>query len=226
LNANSLPLFGPAHLAIVAAVPAVAAALALTARRCPAAGRPIRYALGAFLLLNELVWYVYQIHHGYLRFPGQLPLQLCDVAVWLAALAALSRSAWSFDLVWYWGLSGAGMAILTPDLWTPFPSYLAIAFFLSHGGVVATILFLAWSGLARPRPGSLQRAFLALNAVAAAIGAFDAVFGTNYFYLRQKPSHASLLSLFGPWPIYILVAEPLVLLLFWILWLPFRRADG
>jgi hypothetical integral membrane protein (TIGR02206 family) len=225
LSANSLPLFGPAHLAIVVAVPAVAAALAITARRRPGTACPIRTALGAFLLLNEIVWYVYQIHHGYLRFPGQLPLQLCDLAVWLAALAAFSRSARAFDLVWYWGLCGAGMAILTPDLWTPFPSYLAIAFFLSHGGVVATILFLAWSGLARPRPGSVRRAFIALNAVAAAIGAFDAVFGTNYFYLRQKPSHASLLDLLGPWPIYILLAEPLVLLLFWILWLPFRRAD-
>ena len=225
MSVNSLPLFGPAHLAILAAVPAVAAALAITARRRPAAGRPIGHALGAFLLLNELVWYAYQIHHGYLRFPGQLPLQLCDVAVWFAALAALLRSAWAFDLVWYWGLCGAGMALLTPDLWTPFPSYLAIAFFLSHGGVVTTILFLAWSGEARPRPGSVGRAFIAVNAAAAVIGVFDAVFRTNYFYLRQRPSHASLLDFLGPWPLYILLAEPLVLLLFWILWLPFRRAD-
>ena len=225
MNAD-LRLFGPTHLAIVATVPALAAALAVAARRRPAAGHPIRYVLGVFLLLNELVWYVYQIRHGYLRFPGQLPLQLCDLAVWLAALAALSRSAWSFDLAWYWGLSGAGMAILTPDLWTPFPSYLAIAFFLSHGGVVATVLFLAWSGQARPRRGSVRRAFIALNAGAAAIGVFDAIFKTNYLYLRQKPVHSSLLDLLGPWPIYILLAEPLVLLLFWILWLPFRRANG
>ena len=225
MNAD-LPLFGPAHLAILAAVPALAAALAVAARRRPATRRPIRYALGIFLLLNEVVWYIYQVRHGYLRFPGELPLQLCDLAVWLAALAALSSSAWCFDLVWYWGLSGAGMALLTPDLWTPFPSYLAIAFFVSHGGVVATVLFLAWSGQARPRPGSLWRAFVALNGIAAAIGVFDAIFRTNYFYLRQKPLHASALDLLGPWPLYILLAEPLVLLLFWILWLPFRHADG
>ena len=224
MNTN-LPLFGPAHLAIIAAVPALAAALAVAARRHPAAGRPIRYILGAFLLLNELVWYVYQVRHGYLRFPGQLPLQLCDLAVWLAAASALWRSASAFDVVWYWGLTGAGMAILTPDLWTPFPSYLAIAFFLSHGGVVATVLFLVWSGQARPRPGSVWRAFMALNGIAVAIGIFDAIFRTNYLYLRQQPSNTSLLDLFGPWPIYILVAEPLVLLLFWILWIPFRRTD-
>jgi len=225
LNAN-LPLWGTTHLAIIASVPTVAAGLAFAARRCPAARSPIRWILGSFLLLNEAIWYLYQIHHGYLRFPGQLPLQLCDFAVWLAALAVLSRSAWCFDVVWYWGLCGAGMAILTPDLWTPFPSYLAIAFFLSHGGVVATILFLVWSGLMRPRPGSVWRAFIALNVVAAAVGVFDAIFRTNYLYLRQKPVNPSLLDFFGPWPFYVVLAEPLVLLLFWILWLPFRRKDA
>jgi len=224
LNTN-IPLAGPVHLAIVAAVPALAAALSLVARRRPSTVAPIRYALGAFLLVNEAVWYVYQIAHGYLHFPAELPLQLCDFAVWLAAISALTRSAWCFDLVWYWGLSGAGMAILTPDLWTPFPSYLAIAFFLSHGGVVATTLFLAWSGQARPRRGSLWRAFFSLNVLAAAIGVFDAIFKTNYLYLRQKPANASMLDLLGPWPVYIVLAEPLVLLLFWILWLPFRRRD-
>jgi hypothetical integral membrane protein (TIGR02206 family) len=223
LSANNLPLLGPAHVAIVAAVPALAAALAWAARRRSALACPVRRTLGALLLTNELAWYVYQIHHGWLRFPAELPLQLCDLAVWLAAIAALSGSAWAFDLVWYWGLAGCGMAILTPDLWTPFPSYLAIAFFLSHGGVVVTILYSLWSMQARPRPGSLRRAFLALNAVAAAVAAFDAVFKTNYLYLRHKPSHASLLDLLGPWPLYVFLAEPLVLLLFWILWLPFRR---
>jgi hypothetical integral membrane protein (TIGR02206 family) len=209
----------------VAAIPALAAALAFWVRRRPEAARPLRCAIGVLLLLNEFIWYAYQVRHGYLRFPGQLPLQLCDVGVWLAAWAAFTRSAWAFDLVWYWGLCGAGMALVTPDLWTPFPSYLAIAFFLSHGGVVVTILFLAWSQQARPRLGSVRRAFLALNGLAAALGAFDAIFRTNYLYLRHKPAHWSVLDLFGPWPLYIVLSEPLVLLLFWILWLPFRRSN-
>ncbi len=203
-------------------VPALAAGLAFISRRNAAAARPIRYALGAALLLNEVVWYVYQIQHGYLRFPGQLPLQLCDLAVWLVAISALRRSAWALDLVWYWGLAGAGMAILTPDLWTPFPSYLAIAFFLSHGGVVATILYLVWSREARPRPGSFWRSWLALNGIAAVVGIFNAVFKTNYLYLCQKPGNPSLLDLLGPWPLYIILVEPLVLCFFWLLWLPFR----
>jgi hypothetical integral membrane protein (TIGR02206 family) len=218
-----LPLLSADHLAIMAAIPAVAGVLAWVARRAPRSAGPIRYALGAFLAVNELVWYGYQIWHGYFRFPAELPLQLCDIAVWLAAIAAVSRKAWIFDLAWYWGIAGSGVAVVTPDLWTPLPSFPAIDFFVSHGGVVATVLFLAWSGQARPRRGSAWRAFAAMNVYAAAVGIFDAAFHANYFYLREKPAQVSLLNYIGPWPVYIFAAEPLFLLAFWLLWLPFRR---
>jgi len=50
---------------------------------------------------------------------------------------------------------------------------------------------------------------LALNIYAAFVGAFDALYKTNYMYLRAKPQTDSLLTIFGPWPWYILVSEPL-----------------
>jgi hypothetical integral membrane protein (TIGR02206 family) len=220
LSPFSLP-----HLAVVAAIPALAGGLAWVTRARPRSASAAGRLLGALLVLNELVWYVYRYSHEGFRFPAGLPLQLCDIAVWLAALAALwpTRSPALFDLAWYWGMAGAGMAVLTPDLWAPFPSYPSLYFFAAHGGVVATVLFLVWSKQARPGPGSWWKAFLAVNCYAAAVGAFNAAFKTNYLYLCNKPAHASLLDLFGPWPVYLLAAEPLALLLFWLLWLPFRR---
>lgn len=222
LLAVGFQLFGVAHLAIIGAIPLVALILSWLCRIKPASRIWIRRGLGTFLLINELIWYVYRYGHEGFRFPDGLPLQLCDLTLWLTIVAAWSLRPWCYELAYYAGISGSGMAILTPDLWAPFGSYPSVYFFLAHGFVVVTILTLTWGGMLRPRPASVWTAFRTLNLYAAAVGIFDLIYKTNYMYLRVKPSNVSLLAYFGPWPLYILAGEATALVLFLLLWLPFR----
>jgi hypothetical integral membrane protein (TIGR02206 family) len=222
VNSN-FNLVGPAHLLILISVPLLAAALAQGCRRSSRAARPIRYCLAVFLVLSQLAWYTYVLLAQGFDLRDELPLNLCDVALWLTVVAAVTLKPWTFDIVYYVGSAGSGMALLTPDLWLPLRSYASVSFFLAHGFTVITILTLLWGRLAAPRPGSLWRVLGIVNAYAVAVGLFDAIFKANYMYLCQKPEAVSLLSYLGPWPLYLAGGELAALTLFWLLWLPFRN---
>jgi hypothetical integral membrane protein (TIGR02206 family) len=222
MSSPAFPTFGPAHLAILAAAPLVAAALAVLARRRPERAPAIRHALAAAIAISALIGLAADAARGALHPPYGLPLELCDVLLWVTAWALVAARPWALEVAYFLGLAGSGMALLTPDVGVEFPSWAAAPFFLTHGGVVASVLFLAWTGALRPRRGAWWRVFLWLNAYAAAVALFDARFGTNYMYLREKPPTATLLDLLGPWPWYVLAAEPVALALLLGLDAPFR----
>ena len=217
-----LESFSTLHLAIVAAVPLTGWALAASSRGRPRVGRAIRLGLAAVIGLDELAWYAYAFAQGWVKPPDGLPLDLCDVVLWLTVFALLTSRPWALDTIYYLGIAGSGMAVLTPDVGAPFPSYPGVKFFVAHGTVVAAILFLVWTGALRPRPGSWWRVLIGVNAYAAIVALVNARYGTNYMYLCRKPASSTLLDLFGPWPWYLLGAEVVALLLFWLLHLPVR----
>ncbi len=187
-------------------------------RRRPGAARPVRLIIGSALALNEFGWWFFRYSHEGIH-ARNLPLQLCDITCWATVVACFTLAPRVVEFDYFAGLAGAGMALLTPDLWSPWPSYPAIAFFISHGGIVIGISVLIFGRVATLSKGAVWRAFAMLLAYAALAGIFNAVFGTNHMYLCAKPANASPLDAFGPWPAYLGAAAVAAIALFWMLWL-------
>jgi hypothetical integral membrane protein (TIGR02206 family) len=220
---SNFRLFGPVHLLILGAVVLLAAGLAVIQRKLLPGTKVLRLGLAITLLADSVVFYGYQITHGQLTFPDHLPLELCDASLCLVVIALFTLNRAVYDLAYYGALAGATMALLTPNLWEPFPSFGTVQFFVAHGLIVAGALYLVWSKLVRPRPGSVLRALLGINVFAAFVGTFDVIFKTDYMYLRAKPQNASLLDYLGPWPWYLVAAELVALIVFGLLYVPFRK---
>ena len=214
-------MFGPLHLKLLAAIALLAAIFARRCRKMPATRQFVRLALGWGLIGNELIWWCYRYSHEGIHV-ANLPLQLCDVTLWASALACLTLLPPIVELAYFAGLAGAGVALLTPDLWSPWPTYPAIYFFVAHGGIVIAAAVLVYGQVCPLEGKAVWRAYSLLAGYACLIGIFNKLCGTNYMYLCRKPKNASLLDALGPWPWYLLPAAVTALAVFWLLWLPLR----
>lgn len=150
------------------------------------------------------------------------PLQLCDVAVFIAVAALLSRRQLLFELTYFWGCAGTALALLTPDIAESFPHHRFVLFFAQHGAIVIVAIWMSLGLGMRPIRFGALRAWLLLNVYALVLGLFNAAAGTNFMYLCAKPGSATPLDLLGPWPWYLLGSELIALSLFALLTLPWR----
>ena len=222
--------FGPAHLATLALIAAAAVALVALARRVSgAAARALRLGLAAALLVATAATLGYWWRRGLLAPLDLLPLHLCDFLIFVAAFALVTLERTSAEVLFFWAGSGTLLALVGPDLQSGFPSWAFVSFFVLHGLVVVAAAVVTFGFGRHPQAGAVARVFAITNAYALVVAVVNAVLGTNFLFLREKPAGRTLLDWFGPWPVYLVVAEAAALLLFALLDAPFRagrKASG
>ena len=213
------------HLLAVAAIVVITAILVAAARLRPGAWTRIAcIALAVTVVGAEVGWWTYLVttHATGADLASALPIQLCDAAIFIAAAALVFQKQLLVEVTYFWGMAGTLQALITPDLPQHFPNPLFFQYYVAHGGIVAAALFLV-AGLGRwPRRDAVIKVGVITIVYALLVGAIDAATGANYMYLRSKPASASLLDLFGPWPLYVVWAALLGVVLLFILDLPFR----
>ena len=220
-------LWAPEHTGALVAIAIATVILVVAARRRPGAWLKV---LALILVVDELSWWVYLVAGG--GEPGQraqpLPLQLCDVAIFIAAAALWTRQPLLVETTYFWALAGTIQALLTPELPQHFPTYPYFQYYVAHGGVVAAALLLVIGLRLRPWPWAAVRVAAVTIGYTVFVGLVDAVTGADYMFLRSKPSSPTLLDALGPWPVYLLSAAVLGLALFALLNAPFwlMRAGG
>ncbi len=183
----------------------------------------MRLGLAALLLALVALYLAAEWTTGRLSLLDLLPLHLCDLAIFVAVWALLTRHPLAYEILWYWAMAGTTLAMLTPDVAGRFPDWRWIAYFSLHGLVVVSALTLTFGYGLRPRRGSSARIFILTIGYAIVVGGVNALTGSNFLYLSRKPAEPTLLDAFGPWPFYVVVSAAVALGLFTLLELLFRR---
>jgi hypothetical integral membrane protein (TIGR02206 family) len=224
---NPFVAFGAAHITVLALTAATPVALAMLARRLRSRTlvRAISLALAGELIATWTLWYWLIATRGWLSPQTLLPMDLCDWATVAAIVTLLRPNQRSYELAYFWALSGTLQALVTPELFYDFPDLRFVVFFAFHGGTVAAVLFLTLGARMRPRPASIPRVLAWSSLYLVSALAVNRAFRTNFGFLSAKPAKPSLLDVMGPWPLYIAELAGLAVLYVLVLYLPFFIAD-
>lgn len=183
----------------------VPAVLATMVRACNSqiADRLVRWTFAALLICNWVFWYWLFWRRGWLNWSDVLPMNLCDWAAIAVIVALFLRNQRAYELAYFWALAGTLQGLITPGTPYDFPEVRFIIFSISHGGLIAAVIYLTFGTRMRPYVSSLLPVIGWSLFYAAAAGLTDWLLKVDYGFLRAKPANVSLFDFMPAWPSYI-----------------------
>ena len=160
--------------------------------------------LAVVLLTFHVPILIYDLSPARFDIENSLPFHISDLAWMAAAYALWSRRQWAYALTYYWGLTLAPQALITPALDAPeAPSIDFFSFWGQHLLVVWAAVYLTWWAGLRPTWRSFAFAAAVTVVWGIAMLGFNEVAGTNYLFVSSRPDNPSLLDFMGQWPWYL-----------------------
>lgn len=178
----------------------------------------VLYLMGLILLFSS----IYSPLRSYLlsnwNTATDLPLHLCGISgIICAILPFLKRKQALFDFVFYTGIIGGIMSMLTPQMNSYDGSQFAyIEYYIRHSIILVMPIYLLQNyGMELSRK-SMFKTFVTLNILLAIIMPFNFYVGGNYMYLAEPPQVENPLVI-GQWPYYVLWFEVFMIILLIVL---------
>ena len=181
----------------------------------------VLYTMGVILMFSSIYSPMRSYLYGNWNIATDLPLHLCGISALICSvLPFLKRKQALFDFVFYTGIIGGIMSMLTPQMNSFDGSQFAyLEYYVRHSIILVMPIFLLQNyGMELSRK-SMINTFLNLNILLIIIMPFNFYVGGNYMYLAEPPQVNNPLVI-GEWPYYVLWFEvflvPLLLFLFYL----------
>ena len=176
---------------------------------------------GYFILIEKFIELTYRYIVFNESFIDLLPFNMCNYTLILAAFMMIFRSKKIFNLIYFWSI-GAILAIATPDIRIAFPNYSNISFFVTHYYIYFAVFYALKYFKFIIIFDALKKSFIYINGIMLILFPLNFLLDTNYMFLKHKPI-SSPMDFLGPWPYYIISLEVVMIVLFTLMYLPFKR---
>ena len=226
-SGNPFILFGTGHLAALGLILLICGLSVLFRARWTEKARMVtRIGLCVLIYLCEGSWQIWMWAIGSWSVQGMLPLWLCSITSWTIPILLILRNRRYFEWVYFMGLIGASMALLTPDLMQyGFPHFRFLEYFTVHGAIIIAVVYMAAVEGYRPYRSSILKAVIITDVYWAFCGVVNRWLGSNYLYTQGKLPTPSVLDVLGPHPYYLIWMELIGICLCLLLYLPYEIRD-
>ena len=229
MNASPFILFGNVHLITMAIIVLVAIFLPLVCKNQSISNKSLISKIIAFIILSHVIISPYKdlylLQNPY-NWKEILPIHMCDLSEIFLAAFLLGGPKILYKCAFFWGLAGASMAIITPDI--PVIDLDYAFFMIGHGMIVIGIMYATISLGNRP----YAKDILTVSAITAfvllpIVYLINLILGepANYWYLIAKPAGASLMDVFPEPPFHLLITTPLAIAMFYLIYIPYAIKD-
>lgn len=218
------------HMLSLATFSAVVVLMVIAGRSNDKLTRKVFAVIGFGIWLLSAVFYTLPAN---LEPDKSLPIQACDLLVLLAPLTLALPSRLMYSIVYFGGLALTTQGFISPTNDIGGPDNIKFwIFWLLHGFIVATAIYIVAVNRFRPNVKDLRNAVIfwlcyAVAMIALNYGTYAAGLneGKGWYYGYLGPTlpdvvQGSILQHLGPWPIRPLVMMLFGLTVFVLLWLP------
>lgn len=229
MNASSFVLFGNIHIITMLVILSVSILLPLNYKNKSETQNSVMTKVIAYIIIAHVVISPYKdlflLENPY-NWREVLPFHMCDLSEIFIAWFLLGGPKILYKCAFFWGIGGATMAIITPDI-----SYhdLDYAFFMiGHGMIVLGIMYATIALGNRPYATDILTVSLITACILLPITyIINLLLGepANFWYLMAKPEGASLMDAFPEPPYHLLVLMPLAIATFFIIYAPYFIKD-
>ena len=179
----------------------------------------ITYIMGIALFVSSITSPLRTYLAGNFSIAVDLPFHLCGISAFICSVMPfLKNKQGLFDFVFYTGIIGGIMGILTPQMSDYDGSfYVYFVFYMRHILIFTMPIYMLRNlGLSLTKK-SMVRTLVILNILLAFIMPFNFIVGGNYMYLAEPPQVNNPLII-GEWPYYVIWFEVFVILLLVLLY--------
>ncbi len=184
--------------------------------------RTFRRAWAWSIIVWQLMSVAYWARPSHFNLEESLPLQLCDVAAWIAPFALLTQRRWLRAVLYFWAIGLSTQAFFTPVLSEGIAHPKYWFFWIGHTQIVGSAIYDVVALGFRPKFKDFLLGVLANMALFAVVMPLNLAFGLNYGFVGDvEPDQPTLISKLGPWPrriLWIVLLVHTIMLALWLVW--------